>query len=104
MKINKQFGSRLKKLRIEAGLSISQVAKLAGVSISYISKVEHSTLAPPSANTIVRIALILNADNKELLNLANKIRYTDFQKIREEMPLVLECQFAIKAGKGWILR
>ncbi len=28
----------------------------------------------------------------------------DFERIRTEMPPVLECQFAIKAGKRWILR
>jgi DNA repair exonuclease SbcCD nuclease subunit len=28
----------------------------------------------------------------------------DFQRLRAEMPPVLECQFAIKTGKRWILR
>ncbi len=30
--------------------------------------------------------------------------HLDFDKIRTRMPPVLECQFAIKAGKKWILR
>jgi len=28
----------------------------------------------------------------------------DFQKLRAEMPSILECQFAIKAGQKWVMR
>jgi hypothetical protein len=28
----------------------------------------------------------------------------DFQQLRAEMPPILECQFAIKAGPKWVMR
>ena len=51
----------------------------------------------------------LNEDMVIRFNLTGGRRATDypemdFQKIREIMPPVLECQFAIKTSKGWLMR
>lgn len=80
----KQFGSRLRQVRIEAGLSASQLAKRVGISISYISKIENGVIPAPSTITISKIASILNADINELLILANKTPYENFSKLREK--------------------
>jgi len=71
-KKRKQFGARLKELRIREALTQRQLAAEVGVTTSYLSKIEHGVLATPSASTISKIASILKADANELLCLAGK--------------------------------
>lgn len=86
----KQFGARLKELRIRATLTQRGLATKVGVTPSYLSKIEHGVLAPPSASTISKIASILKADANELLSLAGK-----FLNV---MPLRLRERAALKFG------
>ena len=52
------FGERLKTLRTEAGLSISELARQSGVSKQAISNIEKRT-RDPNWNTVVKIARVL---------------------------------------------
>lgn len=53
--------------------SVRQVADRVGVQPSYLSKVERDEVAPPSEDTIVRLARDLQVDADLLLALAGKV-------------------------------
>jgi len=68
-----QFGTRLRELRIQAGLTQRKLADKIGVDFSYLSKIENGILPPPSEKVILRLAEVLNADKDELITLAGRI-------------------------------
>ena len=71
-----RFGERLRALRRARGLSLRGLGRRLGVSYAYICKVENGKLAfgdYPSAGLIRKLALELDADEDELLLLAEKI-------------------------------
>lgn len=76
--MSKSFGGYVRRRReelLETGPSYS-VRKLAaqlGVQPSYLSKVEREEVAPPSEETIVRLAGLLQEDPDVLLALAGKV-------------------------------
>jgi PAS domain S-box-containing protein len=67
------FGQRLRELRHHKGLTQKELADRAGVSITYVSKLETGALPPPREKTILALADILDADQAELFGLARKI-------------------------------
>jgi HTH-type transcriptional regulator, competence development regulator len=69
----KSFGRFLRAQRIEAGLGLRELARLIEKSPGYLSDVELDNVAPPSEETIVRIAAALNVDKKTLLSMAKKV-------------------------------
>ncbi len=68
------FGNRLRELRREKGFTLRQLADLAGVDFTYLSKVENDRVPyTPAADTIRTLARALGVDPIELLTLANKL-------------------------------
>ena len=67
------FGNKLKSERRSKGISQRGLAEKIGVDFSYISKVENDRLAPPSAETIEKIADALEISKEELLSASGKI-------------------------------
>lgn len=59
------LGSRIKELRQSAGLTLTQLARKAGLSQGYLSKIENSRNAPP-VSTLLMIARALNVTMGEL--------------------------------------
>ncbi len=71
-----QFGKRVRQLRNQRQLTQRQLAKELSVSDTYISKVENENLHFgdfPSEKFIHKLADVLNADEDELLLLADKV-------------------------------
>jgi HTH-type transcriptional regulator, competence development regulator len=71
-----RFGDRVRALRSAMGLSQRALGERVGVSFTYISKVENGKLDfgdYPSEDLIRRLAAALDADEEELLLLAEKI-------------------------------
>ena len=71
-----RFGDRIRELRTEMGLSQRMLGERVGVSFTYVSKVENGKLDfgdYPSEDLIRRLAAALDADEEELLLLAEKI-------------------------------
>ena len=50
--ITEDIGERLKALRLERGLTLTQLAELSGVPVSTISKIENRQLRPSLVNAI----------------------------------------------------
>jgi transcriptional regulator with XRE-family HTH domain len=71
-----RFGQRIRELRKDKGLGQRALGKLVGVSFTYISKVENHQLdfgEYPSEELIRKLAKALDADEDELLVLAEKV-------------------------------
>lgn len=85
-----QFGQKVRELRIARGLTQQIVADHLSVSVSYISKVENGKLHfgdYPSAKFIHKLADELNADEEELLLLADKVPGSIREQIRQRPEL-----------------
>lgn len=81
-----KFGQRVRALRAEQLLTQQELADQVGVSVSYISKVETENLHfgdYPSEKFIHKLAHELDADEDELLLLADKVPAEIRKRIRE---------------------
>ncbi|WP_411954123.1 helix-turn-helix domain-containing protein [Alkalibacillus sp. S2W] len=61
------IGSRVKKYRKEAGMTLSQLAEEAGVAKSYISAIERDLQHNPSIQFLEKVAAVLNIDVDQLI-------------------------------------
>ncbi|MFN3151826.1 helix-turn-helix domain-containing protein [Bremerella sp.] len=85
-----QFGERVRELRVQQGLTQQTVADRMSVSVSYISKVENGKLHfgdYPSEKFIHKLATELEADEDELLLLADKVPASIRSRIRQNPEL-----------------
>ena len=81
-----QFGDRVRQLRKQQRLTQRELAAKIGVSDTYISKVENENLHFgdfPSEKFIHKLADVLDADEEELLLLADKVPAAIRQRVRE---------------------
>jgi transcriptional regulator with XRE-family HTH domain len=67
------FGKKLRDFRIHADVGLRELARLIGKSPGYISDVEQDHVPPPSEDVILKIAVALTVDKKELLIVARKM-------------------------------
>jgi transcriptional regulator with XRE-family HTH domain len=82
------FGSHIRELREaraarETGYSLRKVAHRIGVEPAYLSKVERGVVAPPSEETISKLAEELGEDRDVLLALAGKVSRDLMEIIRQ---------------------
>ena len=80
------FGVRVRQLRKDCGFTQRELANRLAVTNSYVSKVENGKLHHgdfPSEKFIHKLAQELEADEDELLLLADKIPRTMRQRIQE---------------------
>jgi transcriptional regulator with XRE-family HTH domain len=61
----KQVGRKIKELRLNANLTLNELAELAGISQGYLSKIENSQNAPP-VSTLLMIARALRVNISEI--------------------------------------
>src|SRR5688572_8084282 len=66
------FGATLRLLRIEAGLSLRELAQRIGVSGAYLSRVENGHDAVPTPDRLVAIADVLGLPRSVLVELARQ--------------------------------
>jgi len=80
------FGKRVRGLREQRGLTQRELARRLDVSTSYVNKVENGKLHSgdyPSEKFIHKLAGELDADEEELLLLADKVPEQIRKRIRE---------------------
>tara|TARA_R100001132_G_scaffold10300_3_gene9860 strand:- start:1632 stop:2042 length:411 start_codon:yes stop_codon:yes gene_type:complete len=71
-----RFGEKIRELRKKKSLSQESLAKLVGITAPYLSKVENHRLdfgEHPAEKLIHKLASVLDADETELLLLAEKV-------------------------------
>src|SRR6187397_2010252 len=86
-----KFGHLVRRERIAKEIGLREMAKMIGVSPTYLSKVERDEFAPPAEDKVKTIAKILDQDADELLALAGKVAsdVTDIIKKNPEMATFL---------------
>jgi transcriptional regulator with XRE-family HTH domain len=67
------FGETLRKIRINSGLGLRELARLINKSPGYLSDVENGHVPPPSEAVILDISTALKVDKKDLLVAASKV-------------------------------
>lgn len=87
------IGQQIKRRREEQGLSLTDLARLAGVSKGYLSEMENNRSARPSAATLFKIASALGTSVGELLGKSGP----DSQSVNFDIPESLR-QFAEEAN------
>lgn len=81
-----QFGDRVRELREQFGITQKELAQRLDVSASYVNKVEKGRLHfgdYPSAKFIHKLAMEIEADEDELLLLADKVPEAILKRIQE---------------------
>lgn len=68
------FGSYLKKLRTENGMTQEEIAKLLDISIAYVSDVERGSRAPFCDRDCRKLAKEFGVNQDEFLEIAHKSR------------------------------
>ncbi|RSK28371.1 helix-turn-helix domain-containing protein [Bacillus sp. HMF5848] len=61
------IGDRLKKYRLQKGLSLSELAERAGVAKSYISSIERNLQTNPSIQFLEKVSTVLDIPLNSLL-------------------------------------
>jgi transcriptional regulator with XRE-family HTH domain len=69
------FGSRLRAVRQKRGMTQQALAEVAGMSLTYISNMEHG-LKVPSLTTILRLAVALDCKVMDLVGVFDKTDLT----------------------------
>ncbi|MGH9440967.1 MAG: helix-turn-helix domain-containing protein [Thermoanaerobaculia bacterium] len=82
------FGKALRDQRRRRKLSLGELASLSGMSASYLSRIEHGHLPPPSAKIMDRLAMALNMEGGALQTAAGRIPESIVAAIRDK-PTVL---------------
>jgi len=68
------LGEKIRELRKRKNLTQQQLAEMAGIDDTYLSKIENDRLEyTPSIQTILDLAKALEVDELELLTLAQKV-------------------------------
>src|SRR5262245_42662108 len=67
------FGATLRLLRIDAGLSLRELAQRVGVSSAYLSRVENGQDGVPTADRLAAIARALGVPTALLLELGHQV-------------------------------
>ena len=84
------FGDRIRALRRTRTMNQRTLADAVGIDVTYLSKIENGRMAPPSAETIRKMAAELAGPDEpgledELLVLANRVP-EDVERIVTESP------------------
>ncbi|HXH23185.1 MAG TPA: helix-turn-helix transcriptional regulator [Dehalococcoidia bacterium] len=86
-------GAEIRRRRQQQGLSLTDLARLAGVSKGYLSQIEAGAATRPSAQTLFKLAKALGTSMAELLGEQTSETAPDI----EEMPASLR-EFAREAN------
>lgn len=102
-KMNREFGEYLKYLRELRGLSITQLAKLSGVSPSYISRIENGGRRPPKPDIIQKMVPHLGIGYNEMMIKAGYLSVNN-EDLRIEDEETKELFVSLTEGKKELLR
>lgn len=82
------FGAFVRARREEKEIGLRAMAKMIGVSPTYLSKVERDEFQPPVEEKVRAIAAIIDCDPDELLALAGRVS-SDLSEIIKKRPVEL---------------
>src|SRR5512132_3118846 len=80
-----KFGAFIRREREGKEIGLREMAKMIGVSPTYLSKVKRDEFPPPAEDRVKKIAEILDLDADELLALADRVS-SDLSDIIKQQP------------------
>jgi transcriptional regulator with XRE-family HTH domain len=80
-----KFGELVRRKRVEKEIGLREMAKMIGVSPTYLSKVERDEFPPPAEDKVRKIAAIIGCDVDELLARAGRVS-SDLSEIIKQHP------------------
>ena len=83
-----RFGALVRREREAKEIGLREMAKMIGVSPTYLSKVERDEFRPPAEDKVKTIAKIIECDADELLALAGRVS-SDLSDIIKKRPVEL---------------
>jgi transcriptional regulator with XRE-family HTH domain len=83
-----RFGTFIRRGREDKKIGLREMAKMIGVSATYLSKVERDEFPPPTEERVKAIAKIIDCDADDLLARAGRVA-TDISDIIKRHPVVL---------------
>jgi transcriptional regulator with XRE-family HTH domain len=93
----KKFGALVRREREAREIGLREMAKMIGVSPTYMSKVERDEFPPPAEDKVRKIAEIIGRDPDELLALAGRVS-SDLSDIIKHQPVELAA--LLRTAKG----
>jgi HTH-type transcriptional regulator, competence development regulator len=92
-----KFGSFIRRQREAKDIGLREMAKMIGVSPTYLSKVERDEFPPPAEDRVKAIAQIIQHDSDDLLARAGRVS-SDLSEIIKQQPK--EMATFLRAMKG----
>lgn len=83
-----KFGAFIRREREGKEIGLREMAKIIGVSPTYLSKVERDEFPPPAEDKVKAIAKIIGCDTDDLLARAGRVS-TDISDIIKRHPIEL---------------
>jgi len=83
-----KFGAFIRREREAKEFGLREMAKMIGVSPTYLSKVERDEFPPPAEDKVKAIAKIIGCDTDDLLARAGRVS-TDISEIIKRHPIEL---------------
>jgi transcriptional regulator with XRE-family HTH domain len=80
-----KFGAFVRRQREAREIGLREMAKMIGVSPTYLSKVERDEFPPPAEDKVRKIAEIIGCDSDELLAQAGRVS-SDLSEIIKQRP------------------
>ena len=93
-----KFGAFIRRERERKEIGLREMAKMIGVSPTYMSKVERDEFPPPAEDKVRAIANIIGCDVDELLALAGRVS-SDVTDIIKRRPVELAA--LLRTTKGF---
>jgi HTH-type transcriptional regulator, competence development regulator len=92
------FGAFIRRERIAREIGLREMAKMIGVSPTYLSKVERDEFTPPTEEKVRAIARIIECDPDQLLAMAGRVS-ADVTDIIKRHPTELSA--LLRTASGW---
>jgi transcriptional regulator with XRE-family HTH domain len=93
-----KFGAFIRREREAKEIGLREMAKMIGVSPTYLSKVERDEFAPPAEDKVKAIAKIIECDVDDLLARAGRVS-SDLSDIIKRRPVELAA--LLRTTKGF---
>src|SRR5689334_22620372 len=81
-----KFGALVRREREATDIGLREMAKMIGVSPTYLSKIERDEFPPPAEDKVRKIATIIGCDADELLARADRVS-SDLSEIIKRRPV-----------------
>ena len=92
-----KFGAFIRRKRESKELGLREMAKMIGVSPTYLSKIERDEFPPPAEDRVLAIAKIIESDPDDLLARAGRVS-SDITDIIKRQPVQLAA--LLRTAKG----